>query len=170
MGDPVPTTLSSSHGHNLSTTVQSARSLVMIVTTVGCTSAEDATSGDWDTQPPTAPSPRRKHRRHGKGARNGLGQQRIGGWIGRPARRDGQMSSGCGRESPASQTKTGQGPGPPLPHHLPSPTSPTSSASSAARRWAPPSFSSWTSSMSVTLSVKRGVMLQTFSLRIWTDS
>jgi len=75
------------------------------------------------------------------------------------------MPLGRGRESPVSQMKTGQGPGPPLLHHPPSLTSPTSSVSSAVHRRTPPFFLSWTSSMSVTLNIKQGVMLQTFSLQ-----
>jgi len=142
----VPTMLNNSYDHAAapSTTAQSVRNLVTIAVIVGGTSVGDATSGDWGTQPPTAPLPRRKRRRHGREAKNGLRQQRIGGWIGRPTRKDGQMSSGHGRESPVSRTKTGRGPDPPLLHRLPSPTSLTLSASSAARRQTPPSFSSQT--------------------------
>jgi len=164
---PTPTTSTNSYGHaaNPSTSAQSARNLVMTVATAGGTSVGDATSGDRDTQPPTAQLPRRKRGKRGKGARNGPRQWRTGEWIGRPARRDGQMPLERGRESPVSQTKTGWGPGPPLLHHPPSLTSPTSSASSAARHRTPPSSLSWTSSMSVTSNIKWGVMLQTFSLR-----
>jgi len=74
MEDPTPTTFSSSYDHAaaLYTVARSVRSPVMTAVIARDTSVGDARSGDRDIQPPTAPSPTRKHERHGKGARNGL--------------------------------------------------------------------------------------------------
>jgi len=113
---------------------------------------------------PNCLSPTKKHRRHGRGVRNGQGWQRTGEWTGRRIKRDGQMPSRCGEGYPISRTKHG-GPWPLLhPHHPPSPTAPTLSVSSAVHCLTPPFFLLWTRLMSVTSNIKWGVMIQTLFL------
>ena len=63
---------------NPPTVSQSAKDPVTFAMTVLHTSALDAVNGAQDILPPTVLPPRRP-KRHGKGVRNGQGQQRTGG-------------------------------------------------------------------------------------------
>jgi len=156
---PIMSSNSPDHATDPSAAARSARDLDTSAATVGHTSVQDARSGGQDIQPLTAPSPTKKHGRHGKGQRSGRRRWKNGGWTRRHARRDGPMPSKPGKESPTSRMKHG-GPQHPLhPRRPPSPTTLTSSANSAVRRPALPSFSLWTSLMSVTSNIKWGVMI-----------
>jgi len=154
---------SDNHAANLSTAAQSAKDLGISVMTVEHTSVQDAMSGDQGIWLLLAP-PSRKHRKHGKEVKSGWRWWRTGQWITRHARSDGWMSSKHGEEYQTSQMRSGWSWRTPLPHphHPLSLIAPTSSVSSAAHHLTPP-FSSHRS-MSVTLKIGWGVMIQTLFL------
>ena len=75
---PIISNNSPNHTTNPSVAARSAKDLDISAATVGRISAQDARSGGQDIQPLTAPSPTRKHERHGRGQRNGQRQWRSG--------------------------------------------------------------------------------------------